>query len=1801
MQPAELINELKKIFSVSKAQQVIPALRRDALLWNALMEESFFKKVAAYSGDNWRKWSPAYLALLALNQKITPNAEMIDLMLPAQGSPEAIQRFFEETRQVIRPPKTLVEAGKLSLAILARLRAKDTQKPLLQELLPAGGEAERQALLTWQTPLTCLVGMVDDPLEVLRALLPKRTSHLVMYWVCQAVFTNPFDFAAQADIFSALLASMPPAQQLSWLRYLNLTQSARLASEVAQRLLTKSLTANTQLYAKTNPDLLDIETAIVRSLELQRMAGLYRFANQPANARIMLDKAKMIVQHWLAGLSIQDADLMSLENQEQAVFTALSNSLNLGGSSNSLQSEILFSAQENSLAEGLVERLSEQSSNPISQIFLAGRIAATGEIDFAKEMAARAVEIWLQQVDHSPLPFTPQFAFEWHPELLLETLVNLQLVSQAAVVAEKLLEMRVNDPQLQYLVSKIYDRAGETRQALLHAQLAATLIPEKAEYHAVVGNLWGKLGNWLGAYLEQQQAIFLNPVPDAQNWATLAHYSVNLKDWMKVIDACDQALTIEPDLGTALAMKGQALAETGKTDEASRILGRATLLAPEEPIAWLQLARLYERQNNSQRSLETLRAAVLAVPNSSEVNFALARACLNQGLVSDALPCLRKAGQLDPESVEIAIDLGQTLTQLGHLEDALQMIAQARQRWPQHPRLAFIHARAELASGNRDTALKGLETALEDNAPDYSWYLLFAQVVLGKDPGFTGLYRAEPAWIVKAQKAMEKALLLQPDHYEAQLLLAEIVEQKGDDELAFQLFRNLMDFPEFQAEEYRWRVQAGLGQVSLKLKQYENALALLQEALQDQPENLKLQHLLAEAYLESELFNQAAATARYALKIRPEQLENLAWYADIMARLGETAEAIQALETATQLSPASPENWLKLADLHFAQKNFKAVSKVLATFEALPVSNLEHVYRYARIQLALDDTASAVAGLRKIKNPDSSICLAIAGLSLKSGQFEIGYQAAQNATLQSPDDALIYVVQADLLDGLTRYEAALACLQHALRLAEETPSSKEPQNHIWNRLAELHLVDEKWLAEVQAVEGVHDRLARLYRQMGDLSSALYHAGLAFELNPLRNQLRLQEVELSEALLLSDRVERLVRDLDGTRPDGSGSGDATEMAALAQLLAIRAELAYTAGRAQEAKSLVEHGLQISLQPRLFAIQARLCAWEGDWPMARATLEKTGTNQAVWNGKAALDLYQWDQGLRILEGLSGRFPAHVQAQYWFARGLATAALTRKTGLLLGLEERLPGEHVLSEKAQSQFEQACTLAMKSSSREPARWQTIGKAIFLANPQTVRDLAALLPGETEAAALVACLRETNNLAGAVQVAEQYQDTPEVLLQLALAYLAAEPRRALDVARKAAVLRPHSPLYQVLVSQAASQAGDITAAFDSMADALDMWPDEPKWHIIAADYGDQLGLDAPVIAHWEAALAVLRDRQPHILKASRAFLAHQQGQKAIQLLEDTAAQQPANAEIWNMLGSAYLQGNRLNAALTAADKAYQAAPDALENALLLGSIHQKIGHLDEALEWSLRAINLDSQDPKAVLLLSKVYAQRKNFKDALNVLENAVSRQIVNLDILIERAGLVRQLNGSALALPLLQEIDADFPNEACVLRLMAKVQMDLGNAASAEKYASQVLSQEPDQPEMNLLLGKLLRQSGQLDHAVACLSKTIRQQPNHSEAYLELAQAYQDRRETMEALQVYQKAMKLIPQDHHAFYQAGLILRENKDYRGAEVMLRRAAELAPDDVNIRRQLGAVMTLNLIHSSQEASSSHEPQYAARL
>ena len=66
--------EIKNILPQSSWPHVIPALRQDSLIWQALQNPNFREQAISKLGSNPQMWSPAYLTLLSLNTDLDPNA-----------------------------------------------------------------------------------------------------------------------------------------------------------------------------------------------------------------------------------------------------------------------------------------------------------------------------------------------------------------------------------------------------------------------------------------------------------------------------------------------------------------------------------------------------------------------------------------------------------------------------------------------------------------------------------------------------------------------------------------------------------------------------------------------------------------------------------------------------------------------------------------------------------------------------------------------------------------------------------------------------------------------------------------------------------------------------------------------------------------------------------------------------------------------------------------------------------------------------------------------------------------------------------------------------------------------------------------------------------------------------------------------------------------------------------------------------------------------------------------------------------------------------------------------------------------------------------------------------------------------------------------------------------------------------------------------------------------------------------------------------------------------------------------------
>jgi tetratricopeptide (TPR) repeat protein len=497
------------------------------------------------------------------------------------------------------------------------------------------------------------------------------------------------------------------------------------------------------------------------------------------------------------------------------------------------------------------------------------------------------------------------------------------------------------------------------------------------------------------------------------------------------------------------------------------------------------------------------------------------------------------------------------------------------------------------------------------------------------------------------------------------------------------------------------------------------------------------------------------------------------------------------------------------------------------------------------------------------------------------------------------------------------------------------------------------------------------------------------------------------------------------------------------------------------------------------------------------------------------------------------------------------------------------------------------------------------------------------LAPNPEDAAALIACLSQTGDLAMSAGVGRQFPSHPLVLAQLALALAQEKPRQAQAAAQTAlegllnnkdgsakgtapsTLLHQHLlPLLHALMARLywnfGHRLGDRRLAAQSIQAALHIWPDEPRWHALAANIFlalDQDGVEdcAPkAIEHLEQALRLDPHQAEFTRQLGQLLLKRGRPSEAVPLLERACQLTPEDAQSWMSLASAHQARGENEQASLRAERASLLAPDWIEPLLLRSELALATRKLPEAQQHAQAVLSIDPLQPKALMIITRALQAAGKSVEALEALEKALEQTgSVPLALKLEKVRLVHDAHGAKASLQFLEELKQEYPQDASLLALQSEYLEEAGEDESAARTAQEALramslddSADSEQLfRLHYLVGRLLGKAGQLDQAIHHLSEAIRQRPENVEPYLELGRVHLERRQYSQAQRLFQQAIQAAPHDPRGYYHAGMAMKEGRDYLEAERLLRKASDLAPKDLNIRRLLGAVVALNLVHN----------------
>jgi tetratricopeptide (TPR) repeat protein len=1827
-----LLTSLKSMLPESAWSWVIPALKNDHLVWEAISDPRFFE-LASEDILEPKDWSPGRLALIKLGS-LEP--ELIDKET-IEKALVTFDQYISLDSQTDQANKSFDLATHLALGLLHQ-KDGNSWHELAKKL-----SAEKVNQGIWLTPLAILFSWVDRKSELIRTLLSLNHSSVFIPLIIHAVICQPVPPEETQALLQGIVEEMSLLEAASILCYLN-PFSPEIAMHLARSWLEIHQPPNIEM------NIFNLGEELSQTSDTLLFAELYSLAGQMQQAEKFRSR------------SIEQLKCIQDEIINQLVGETL---------------------QENSIEQSL--SLWTRSSSPpemippaslIIKLLRSGRIEDSFTLLPESEGTTQTPLRWLNNMylalDNEDIPQARTFGqqtlnslvelFKDDPtslekslgsqrdvlavfsELILQ-LTNLALYKEAFEAAKLAARFQQNDPHILMNLSKTSQSTGEYETAVQAAELAVAINPTNPDFRRQLALSLELSGLWTSALKERKSILehrfaesgTTTTWPTAEDLLSYANCSIKADQPQQAIDVCQMAIDSDPSNGYAHSILGEALSILGEDEQAMNHFTLATQLTPHEALPWLSLANAYHRSGDIDKSIETLRTATHAVSDDASIFYGLGKELIAGNSLSQAQSALERAydlvsqphiihyqrksnSQTQAELItrnreqlcEIAITYGDVLVQLGHLDQAILAYEGAYQAYPAYPGLAYIYAKSLLDIGDEESALAPLAVAVTAEPDDPLPYIQYAKSLILADQ-----------YPEKAVKSIQKALEIldeekfKPDDKTQDMqelaiaLLAQAQEASGELNAAMQTYSQALETKLAKDENLRTTLAIGMGRVALQTGQPEVAIAALQERNRHEIQNTEVAQILCEAYSAISLKQDALYAARTAVQLSPDDVDVLAWFAEQAIELGVIAEAVPALTSAAQLDPQRTDLIIQLGQIFARMEKTDQAREAFLSALSSPYVNPEDLYQAADGLSDLGDIDSAADCLERAleiqPRPPLSLIYELADSYVSVGKFELASKTIDKGLEQDSENAFLHTFKAELLGNLDHQEAAKACLEHALIL--------EPNN-----------------------SEVHFRIAQVLRNQDQLISAFNHAKEAVkDLNSgdIALAARGLAAELARSTIQEGYINQFLEPIEQLEdiPEPSEFNLPVQLS-LFDYYCITSETALEREEQIAAATALNEAYALDQDhPRGLALQSRMALRQGDYNSAKQSLNAASEKIEVeeqYNSNsvpsprsllgialAAIELHQWDLAIEVLDKAITISPNDSYLRLQIARSYVLRAEFQRLSQVLDIVNHAPGAVALSPRTYRIFDESIQETINSLSEDlraeiptpVQRWKIRGELVFHPSEEGFQNLENLLSEPSDQAALIYALTQSGDINSVSQIYHNIQSRADsetlhhsVYAAYALALsTAGENMISKEYASEAIQLaieqNQTEAIYYVIEAKVNEAIGDGMASLNAIQTALSLWPDEPRWQVYAARIS-LLNEDYPAaINYFDSAIAMDPSHLQNYLDLSNAYLNKGDGEQAITTLKQAVKMLPEQSEAYLALASAQYEIRKYSQALKNTNIATKLAPNQSSPLLLSSKIALKMNDHGKAKTYAEVALRTNPNDPVALHLQAKSLSMSGEAEQSLKIINKAIPLTSEPLPLLLLKAELIGQFEGREAKLTELKSISVEFPDEPTVLAPLAEELAAAGHKSEATQAAQQALrrsaSQLPldEQANLHKLLGLLLRESGQLDQSIYQLSEAIRIAPNELDSYLELGLTQEERREHQQALETYQKAITNYPSDPRPYYQAGLLLKAGRDYPAAESMFRKAAEKAPDDIAVHRQLAALVALNLVHDRQPVPS----------
>jgi tetratricopeptide (TPR) repeat protein len=1803
-----LLDLIRQNFSPAQGQILVRSFQQDPLVWQFIQDADVCQPYFEAVSDNIDAYSPGQMALWLVEQNTgisLPDVKQSGV--PGEVKIRAAQAF-QTTFNTGLPPADLYTAGLLALTLRERRVIKNNWNGLSDEIFI---HRNQNALILnyhiWRSAFTCLFNMCDD-FDVLSAeFLGSKSTHIVKTYLPIYIHTLLANLIDPSQLLEQMFTAFKhlsidlQLESLQWLReYRQDELQLKLANQLIQ---TKSnrdfiarVFADIETFEAVNSEVDPLEKQVRYGLpeDLDRLAAIYYFNG---NSQKALDTYQ------------KSCDLLEFQ-KAQTRFQTLAGETHHVSSSNWL--DIIKLLPHSKLARLYCARsLIQEHQYEEAQKHL-GALPASAEKQFLQNLITPIDPASLDTLVKSQIPSQKTFKgksplgpsyFVHQAKLIAESdLFDIILQQDDGRISlqwiEKYLQTNINDRQGLSLARDLYEKTGRIKKAIELTACLERLEPEKISHKQDLARLYTQAERWEDAFTFLQDLAKSESPPRVEDLERFAEAALRTDHVDMAMSICQNLIKREPHNRKALILLGEVYMQKGDVLKAIQHMEAVVEMIPGEPDGWLTLAWLWHENDQTDRSLETLMKGVETSPGQPKLLRALGKAHLIAGAYHEALEPLIKAHKVEPDHPQGKLDLAQTYFQLGQPQKAYDLLETFIDNYQEYPDAARLLGHVLISLDKKESAEPVMLFAAAQFPEDLNTLLTTSQLVLDRVESALAIDPDER--LDQIENILLKAEAEDPQHSQIKLHLADLARLRGNHQTAFDAYTKLSKGSENEKQMADWRLNYGLGQAAMGLGNQDVGLAALQAALSAQPSNLIVRHALADAMHASDLPGKADALALSSLKIAPQDLNNILWYAKFKTKTNQPTEAVRALKAALQINPQQIELELWLAKTLISAGSMEEAHQTISGFISSAEPNAELLHQAAYVCVHLNDLGLSTQALEKSLNKTTSFnSIRLMDLAMIY-TFRDEHKKAldlldidQTYLLEHPEIAML---KSDLLCNLGHYDLARQTLQFI-----ESQIEGDEENEVKSAV-DRHPSPLLYTQDFSP-KGFHFRYALVERILGDFTGAQKHFSIAQKMDPndirLRNihvETAMMNLEFIPALALAEEVEQ------SSLLNQANTSDAVDLVcSQVEILLYQDE---TVGAQKQLSKISTAG---AAYPRFLATASRIAILEGEIDLAQERLNQAVTAYQQEFGdlqsqtlavifrklanlnsiaEASLALGDHCSAIETWKEISKMIDTQPLFNWRLLSALVTAAEFQRVSEILSITAHSQGKVYLSKEHHQMAER---LLQDLHNQLPQDQIVCLKARIISAftgewPLHLNVDACLLGAEEAAAVLMGSLDD-----GFVQdILEAYPDDSRVLQAYGLYALSNNREDAVPFVEKALTYNTANPINHALLAYLTLHQPEH--AVRSIETALTFWPEESEWHALAADLYAKLGNSEMAERHINFALEKQPENAAYWQVSAMLNAEANQLDQAKLDLEKSAAYQPDDPKAWTKMAEINRRMGDVPQAINNIRKASHLDPD---NQNLVNFEMQLLFDQKNFNDLEVRAQEIRSIDPgneTATLFLAKAMANQGKFDQALKVLEKAVDQQPGNVQLALERIKIKRNQVGIEASLPELVALAEGQPNHPNVLTTLTDWLIQANRLEEAEEVAQTILRVMPEEAQVYVMLGRLQRMKGKLDQAIAHLTEAITLEPTSVDAYIELGKTYQERRDLEKAIDAFQKGSQANQSDPRPYYHAGLALKDCKDYSAAEIMLKQAKKYAPDDVNIIRQLGAVTALNLINNLREAN-----------